>query len=199
MILTNSIDPILFKESIEKNNFLIVDNFFKDYVCFLLCKRMQLETKFQDFYRDYQIINYNSQDKFTNDLSIELEYKFKHLKFLRAWSVIYNNEGSGTDFHVDPGSDITLNTWVTPDNSMKDNLKNGLILSKTFYEGDNINGIPKESGKINLNETINIPYKFNRAIFFKSNLLHKTNQVLTKKGHENKRVNYTMLFKTSAL
>ena len=194
MILTNLVDQTAFHNTLEKYNYVVVDNFFKDYICFFLCRRMQLERNFQDIYADYQNNSYDLKDRFTHDLSVELETCYK-LKFIGAWSNIYNNKGLGTGLHVDPNADITLNAWVTPDNSIIDQNKNGLVLSKTFYNGKHNLGEPDEYYKLNKNEFVLVPYKFNRAIFFKSNLLHKTNGVQTHDGDLNKRVNYTMLFK----
>tara|TARA_A100000172_G_scaffold13076_1_gene6846 strand:- start:696 stop:1313 length:618 start_codon:yes stop_codon:yes gene_type:complete len=194
MILTNRVNPLIFEETFDKFNYVIIDNFFKDYVCFFLCKRMQLERSFQDIYADYQNNSYGLEDTFTKDLAAELESHYA-LKFLGAWSNIYNNKGLGTGMHVDPNADVTLNAWVTPDDSIIDKNKNGLILSKTFYTGSHSYGEPDEYFKLNPNEFIQIPYKYNRAIFFKSNLLHKTIGVHTHEGNLNKRVNYTVLFK----
>ena len=39
-----------------------------------------------------------------------------------------------------------------------------------------------------------ISYKSNRAIFFNGSYFHKTNQVSMKKGYENMRISYTLLF-----
>lgn len=193
MILTNQFNPLIFEETFDKYNYVIIDNFFKDYVCFFLCRRMQLERNYEDIYADYQNNNYGLDDSFTKDLAAELESKYP-FKFIRAWSNIYNNKGLGTGMHVDPDADITLNAWVTPDDSIIDKDKNGLILSKTFYNGSHNLGEPDEYYKLNPNEFIQIPYKFNRAIFFKSKMLHKTVGVNTHAGDLNKRVNYTMLF-----
>jgi hypothetical protein len=41
---------------------------------------------------------------------------------------------------------------------------------------------------------ITIPYRSNRAVIFDSDLFHETDIIHFKKGHENRRINITLLF-----
>lgn len=196
MSLINNINTESFNKELRDKKFVVVDNFLKDYVCYLICRRMQLEKNFQDYYKDYQNINFDITDQFTKDLSDQIIQQYNLLKrFERAWSNIYNTKGLGTDLHVDPGSDLTMNVWVTPTESIVDVDKNGLILSTTYYDGDHDLGEPQEFIEKNKMNFTHIPYKYNRAIFFQSKLLHKTSGVETLDGPFHRRVSYTMLFR----
>jgi hypothetical protein len=105
----------------------VVDNIFKDYVLNILRLRMQLADKFDHYYKEYKSISYGYEDSLTNDLAKEISKKFKLDKFKTAWSFIYDNNSKGVDFHADP-SNTNVNVWVTPNESIEDNSKNGLLI-----------------------------------------------------------------------
>jgi hypothetical protein len=85
---------------------------------------MQLADKFDHYYKEYKSISYGYEDSLTNDLAKEISKKFKLDKFKTAWSFIYDNNSKGVDFHADP-SNTNVNVWVTPNESIEDNSKNG--------------------------------------------------------------------------
>ena len=179
----------------------VVDNIFKDYVLNILRLRMQLADKFDHYYKEYKSISYGYEDSLTNDLAKEIPKKFKLDKFKTAWSFIYDNNSKGVDFHADP-SNTNVNVWVTPNESIEDNSKNGLLIcdvkppkkwTREQYNGNLNNCVDKFLKKQNYN-MYKIEYRYNRAIFFNGALFHKTDDVRTKDGIYNKRVSYTMLF-----
>jgi len=179
----------------------VVDNIFKDYVLNILRLRMQLADKFDHYYKEYKSISYGYEDSLTNDLAKEISKKFKLDEFKTAWSFIYDNNSKGVDFHADP-SNTNVNVWVTPNESIEDNSKNGLLIcdvkppkkwTREQYNGNLNNCVDKFLKKQNYN-MYKIEYRYNRAIFFNGALFHKTDDVRTKDGIYNKRVSYTMLF-----
>ena len=179
----------------------VVDNIFKDYVLNILRLRMQLADKFDHYYKEYKSISYGYEDSLTNDLAKEISKKFKLDKFKTGWSFIYDNNSKGVDFHADP-SNTNVNVWVTPNESIEDNSKNGLLIcdvkppkkwTREQYNGNLNNCVDKFLKKQNYN-MYKIEYRYNRAIFFNGALFHKTDDVRTKDGIYNKRVSYTMLF-----
>jgi hypothetical protein len=127
-------------------------------------------------------------------------------QFDRAWAFIYNNESGGVPVHADPAA-INLNFWVTPDSSM--NLKpgfNGLDIWKIYPPADWDYGRYNSQSPISrkrvdafLNENapslVSIEYKFNRVVVFDSMFFHQSNPVSSKPGYENRRINYTLLYK----
>jgi len=179
----------------------VVDNIFKDYVLNILRLRMQLADKFDHYYKEYKSISYGYEDSLTNDLAKEISKKFKLDKFKTAWSFIYDNNSKGVDFHADP-SNTNVNVWVTPNESIEDSSKNGLLIcdvkppkkwTREQYNGNLNNCVDKFLKKQNYN-MYKIEYRYNRAIFFNGALFHKTDDVRTKDGIYNKRVSYTMSF-----
>ena len=172
------------------DSIIIVDDILDNSVVNFLRLRMQTSKKFEDYYSDYAAINYTyDNDSLTADLSDELINKFKLNNFKRAWSFIYNNKAKGVDFHADP-SNLNVNIWVTPEQSLLDNTKNGLLIVnkkppndwvREKWNGNKDNCINKFLQK-EKHEVSKINYKCNRAVFFDGALFHATNGVSTKDG-----------------
>ena len=184
------------------NNIVVVDNLLNDHVVGYLRLRMQTADYFHDNYDDYQAINYFSKDDLlTNILAEEMSKKFKLDKFERAWSFIYNNNTQGVGFHADP-SNINVNIWVTPNESIEDYSKNGLLICNKKPPKDwtreqwngNKDGCIDEFLQKEKISVLRVNYRCNRAVIFDGALFHKTDNVKTKDGNFNKRVSYTMLF-----
>jgi hypothetical protein len=189
-------------EKLITGQIVVIDNFFSEYFLNILFNRMIHEKKFNDDYFDYKANDYTLDDNVTAKIVSELNTcnLFKN-KFQRAWSFVYNNEAKGVGLHSDP-SNFNINVWVTPDKSMKDTKKNGLIIYKLKpligwnreqWNGNQDNCI---DNLINFNkpEFLTIPYKCNRAIIFDGMFFHETNDVSVLPGFDNRRVSYTMLF-----
>lgn len=120
--------------------------------------------------------------------------------FQQGWFFIHDNKCPGVGVHADPAN-VNINIWLTPDESVQDWTKNGLIVhnkvppkSWSFEDyntdGDRIRRFLKQS---NAKKTI-VSYKYCRMILFNSRLFHSTNGVHMKPGPENKRINMSLLF-----
>ena len=184
------------------DSIIIVDDILDNSVVNFLRLRMQTAKEFEDHYRDYAAINYTyNNDKFTADLSNELINRFKLNDFKRAWSFIYDNIAKGVGFHADPSS-VNVNIWVTPEKSLLDKTKNGLLIVNKKPPDDwireqwngNKDGCIDKLLQKEKHEVTRIDYKCNRAVFFDGALFHATDDVSTKYGDYNRRVSYTMLF-----
>jgi len=156
-----------------------------------------------------EIYNYLEDEGFSPDnyrvvkdalSSIEYE-SFKLNDFKRAWSFIYDNIAKGVGFHADPSS-VNVNIWVTPEKSLLDKTKNGLLIVNKKPPDDwireqwngNKDGCIDKLLQKEKHEVTRIDYKCNRAVFFDGALFHATDDVSTKYGDYNRRVSYTMLF-----
>jgi hypothetical protein len=181
----------------------IWDNFFTD-ECLKILRHRVLYGKHVDYqYDGYTAVDYFKNEDYLSELiAKELCSKIKLPPFQRAWSFVYNHKTKGVKLHCDP-SLINLNVWVSTDKAIKNKSKNGLNIYKikppqhwtrADWSGDRnrINSLEYiKSKKI---KPIKVPYKSNRAIFFDGAYFHNSNGVSMKKGFENKRISYTMLF-----
>lgn len=200
-MMTNLLNDKLIIKPISDKIFL-VDNILNEHVIGYLRLRMEFTNTFDDYYKDYQAINYlPGKDFVTDSLEKEMSAKFKLNNFQRAWSFIYNNFSNGVQFHADP-SNINVNIWLTPEESIEDFSKNGLLIcnkkppknwSREQWNGNKDGCIDKFLQEEKA-EILKINYRYNRGIFFDGSLFHKTDSVKTKNESFNRRVSYTMLF-----
>ena len=176
--------------------YVVIDNFLREDVCEYFQNYMLECDNFNHIYADYKAVDIIDIPQLTEDFSNI--FIFKNKKFLRSWSFIYENIARGVLPHADPAN-INVNVWVTPDHCILDKEKNGLSIWTTEapkewswheYNADN----KKIEDFLKNKKFINVKYKYNRAIIFKSKYFHSTSEVSTKDGHENKRINYTFLF-----
>ena len=157
-----------------------------------------------DIYEDYYSLNF-SPDRLRHPLLSAiitgLETRFPFLgRFDRGWAFVYDNNANGVTPHADPAC-YNVNLWVTPDSSVEDPEKNGLILydikpppTWTWREyNTDVKLIRKYLEYTNSKKTI-IPYACNRLLIFNSKYFHETNKVSMKHGSGNRRVNYTFMF-----
>jgi len=201
-------------ETYEKDRVVVIDNFLVGDCADRLRKFFLFFNNIDDYYPDYGAINLsknNSQIWFPLLTNITEECKelmpfLQGKQFDRAWAFIYNNESGGVPVHADPAA-ININFWVTPDSSM--NLKegfNGLDIWKIYPPADwgygNYNSQNPVSRKRvdsflseNAPSKVRIEYKFNRVVIFDSMFFHQSNPVSSKPGYENRRINYTFLYK----
>lgn len=96
---------------------------------------------------------------------------------------------------------INANFWVVPEDANMDKSTGGLVVygvdAPLGWDFHTYNGRPdiiKSFLKEQDAKAIYIPYKQNRAMIFNSDLFHNTAEVRFKPGHENKRINITMLY-----
>lgn len=193
------------KTFMENDGIVVVDNFFQEDVCVVL--------------RDYALINYQvgmrykrgydvndfpkvSNLTLSNIIGKKLEETFPFLgEFLRSWYVRHDYHTGGVDFHVDPPpSQITVNFWVTPNESFPDiNNTNGLHIWKENSEEVNrvfYSNLDKELLKSHFNDRyrITIPYRFNRVTFFNSHYFHSSQNGVSYTSWKDRKVNYAFLF-----
>jgi hypothetical protein len=201
-------------ETYKKDKVVVIDDFLDPACAERLRKFFLFFNNIDDYYPDYGAINLSkgsSQIWFPLLTNITEECK-ERMPFLgdrqfdRGWAFIYNNESGGVPVHADPAA-INLNFWVTPDSGM--NLKegfNGLEIWKIYPPADwayeNYNSRrPDSANRVasflseNAPSRVSIEYKFNRVVIFDSMFFHKSNPVSSKPGYENRRINYTFLYK----
>jgi hypothetical protein len=182
------------KEFIE-NGFCVIDNILKKEFCERLQKFMLTINIREDIYNEYAAVNFDKSGKkiwfaLLTNISDELKNKFnflKNLNYQRGWSFIHSNsQNKSVEKHADPGSLITFNIWCTPDECILDNNEkyNGVVIYDTF----NIDETDKCLKKI-------VSYKFNRAVVFDSRKIHESLVARFKDGYENRKINYTFLYK----
>lgn len=196
MNLINNKNWFFYNLLFKLRGYVVIDNFLREDVCEYLRKYMLDNDDYSQIYSDYKAIDIVNIPKLTKNFSnISL---LKNRKFLRSWSFIYDNQARGVLPHADPAS-INVNIWVTPDHSILDKTKNGLTIWNIEPPRDwTWKDYNADRYKINCflenKKSIDVKYKYNRAIIFKSKYFHSTSEVSTKPGHENKRINYTFLF-----
>ncbi len=134
---------------------------------------------------------------------------FKNHPINQIWAYKYdsraknnNSSLSGIGIHADFAA-VNVNFWITPTSANLDPSSGGLVVYdveapkewdfKTYNTDDKkINEeLKKSKGGTNV-----VPYKYNRAVLFNSNLFHETDKYQFKDGYENRRINVTMLFGT---
>ena len=186
-------------------NYIIIDDFFPDEICTELREKSLNAKEYTQKYWDYKALDFdNDNSESLQDISNKYVVPKIPLaeKYLRSWSFVYDNVARGVPPHADP-SFININLWVTPDECVQDHNKNGLRIYKKKapkewtredYNGDNIKSYLKMKSYLKDSKYDRIPYKYNRAIIFKGNTFHSTDNVHMKHGEENRRVNYTFLY-----
>lgn len=191
-------------EELNCRGYVILDNFFNDETCLQMRDFATSIEEECDYYDDYRTIDFDSNDSpfgmkpFAEDHVLPRIDFIEGLNYHRSWATVYEFEGVGVPIHGD-NSDINVNIWITPDESILDKEKNGLIIYDAMpseedtwdsYNRDREYGKRLTEGKP---RTI-IPYKYNRAVVFLGRQLHKTDGVKTLEGIEHHRINYTFLF-----
>ena len=181
---------------------MIIDDFFTKEILSILKTRVLYAKYFDDDYRTYRAIDYYPLQDYITDLIVkEFREKLKILPpFQRAWSFVYNNECSGVRLHADP-SEFNVNIWVSSDESVKNKSLNGLSIYKITpplsWRRNDWNHNPEKAKNYIISKNVKpvkIDYKSNRAVIFNGAYFHQSNKVSMKKGLENRRVSYTMLF-----
>ena len=186
------------------NNYIIIDDFFPDEICTELREKSLNAKEYTKKYWDYKALDFDNGDSESlQDISNKYVVPKIPLaeKYLRSWSFVYDNVARGVLPHSDP-SFINVNIWVTPDECVEDFNKNGLRIYRKpspitwdklpeDYDGHHSSEI---KSYLKHSKYDRIPYKYNRAIIFKGNTFHSTDNVHMKHGEENRRVNYTFLY-----
>ena len=146
------------------------------------------------------------QEGFGNDLLLQLisELRAALPKVLgphelnQMWGYIYDSTLSGITAHADQAA-VNLNFWITPNEANLDPDSGGLIVytreAPADWDFNEYNSRPKEIEAFARDCPKElIPYRYNRAVMFHSNLIHKTDDFRFKPGLRNRRINITILF-----
>ena len=103
--------------------------------------------------------------------------------------------------HADDAS-ININLWITPDESCKNLENSGLKLYPVAVPKDaSFSDYNNDQNQLNRfisgekeKKQLEVPYRCNRAVIFKSRIIHQTSEYEFYSGYENRRVNITFLF-----
>ena len=184
------------------SNYIIIDNFFPDEICKELRAKTLYSQEYNMKYWDYKSLDFDHPNCLTESLRhISDKYVVPKIplaeKYLRSWSFVYDNVARGVGPHADP-SFINVNIWVTPDECVEDYTKNGLRIYRKHAPKDmpwEVYNDPKNNREfLKKSKYDRIPYRYNRAIIFRGNTFHSTDNVHMKPGQKNRRVNYTFLY-----
>lgn len=149
-----------------------------------------------------------SHDGFYSELlfqiAIELRERFPRIFEDNIWSNFWGfkhdrNHG-GINVHADAAA-VNVNFWLTPDHANLDPETGGLLVwdkhappDWSFQKlNDDTLAIERYLAENN-SKPVRFPYRGNRALIFKSDLFHKTDDIHFDAGYENRRLNVTMLF-----
>ena len=161
---------------IKDDRYFIEDNLFLPEVIDEL-REFALTTDVKDdSYNGYHSINF-TRDSFPldllKDIVISLKSKYKFLgEFSRGWAFVHDNNANGVTPHADPAR-YNINLWVSPNDSVQDPEKNGLILydiqpppSWTWEEYNNDTIMIRKYLEYTKSKKTVIPYACNRLLIF---------------------------------
>ena len=118
----------------------------------------------------------------------------------QAWAFKGIETRAMVDAHADDAA-ITVNFWLTPDAANLDPHGGGLAVCRVpppgswtvgDYESDRqraVTFLAQHPG-----DTVTVPYRQNRAVMFRSRLLHRSDRPEFRNSYENHRINLTLLF-----
>ena len=194
----------------DDKNVMVIDDLLDERLLnqlrgFALTTDFDASKNYMGGYKDYGFEKNNSPIPELDEVVKQIENKypdiFNNLEYERGWFFIYDSECDGVTPHADPAS-FNVNIWLTPNDSVKDSNKNGLIIwdqkrpedwSYQEYNKD-VPKIKQYLKDTKANKRV-IEYKYNRAMIFNSSYFHETNGVSMKDGHWNKRINLVFMFK----
>lgn len=119
----------------------------------------------------------------------------------RFWGFKYDATlGKGINVHADFAL-VNLNFWITPDAYNLDPNSGGLKVYDVPSPKDwHFKAYNEDKDRIyrfleaNKANSVNVPYRCNRAVLFNSAYFHETDQIRFEEGYESRRVNITYLF-----
>jgi tetratricopeptide (TPR) repeat protein len=134
----------------------------------------------------------------------EVRHRFPELlsahPLTQAWAFKSLRTDAAIDAHADDAA-ISLNFWLTPTGANQNPDRGGMVVCRapppadwemTDYEADH--GRAVTFLEQNAASNLKVPYRENRAVLFKSRLLHYSDAPKFASGYENHRINVTMLF-----
>ncbi len=137
------------------------------------------------------------------ELLVALGDAFDGYQLADWWAFVYDAKLPGTDIHGDD-ADFSLNLWITPDSANLDPSTGGLVVwdkaapsdwSYSDYNsgGERVSRFLRDQAA----ESHVIPYRENRAVLFKGQLFHRTDDFTFAPGFANRRRSVTFLFRRS--
>jgi tetratricopeptide (TPR) repeat protein len=118
----------------------------------------------------------------------------------QAWAFKGLNAQAAVDVHADDAA-VSVNFWITPSEANLAPGHGGLVVCRTpppddwqirDYEADRERIVTFLAQKTA--DSLVVPYRQNRAVFFRSRLFHHSDRPKFASGHENHRINLTLLY-----
>jgi tetratricopeptide (TPR) repeat protein len=117
-----------------------------------------------------------------------------------AWAMTYDSTMDSAGIHADDAV-VNVNFWITPDEANLDPGSGGLLVwdvpaprDADFAKFNSEQPRVREFLARNHAKSITVPYRGNRVVIFDSELYHKSETIRFRDGHENRRINVTMLY-----
>ena len=134
----------------------------------------------------------------------ELRKRFPELlgeyPLTQAWAFKAVDASAAVDVHADDAA-ITVNFWVTPTEANLEPGRGGLAVCRVPPPADwQLEGYDADQERIvtflgqNAGDTLNIPYRQNRAVLFESRLFHRSDVPRFVETYETHRVSVTLLY-----
>ncbi len=127
---------------------------------------------------------------------------FKDHRLTQSWSFKHDSARRGLGMHADAAA-VNVNFWVTPDEANLDPASGGLLVwDKEAPQDWNFKeyNSEKNRGKIQAfleqsgAQMVRVPYRYNRAVIFNSDLFHETDDVKFRDDYLSRRINITLLY-----
>lgn len=133
------------------------------------------------------------------EIRIALESHFPRLAIASIWAYRYRSNGATAKPHADDG-DISVNLWITPDRHCRQKAMGGLHIWNSEAPSNYFAAAPGDKMPL-LHATAYdraagevVAYRYNRAVVFKSRLVHQTQPYSFDETHEGRRMNVTFSF-----
>jgi tetratricopeptide (TPR) repeat protein len=118
----------------------------------------------------------------------------------QAWAFKGLKSQAAVEAHADDAA-VSVNFWITPTKANLDPAHGGLVVCLAPPPGDwEIKDYDADQARIvtfleqNAGSSLIAPYRQNRAVLFRSRLFHYSDQPQFAPGHENHRINLTLLY-----
>jgi tetratricopeptide (TPR) repeat protein len=139
-----------------------------------------------------------------DEVARKLERIIHGQRLANLWCFKHGHKGAGVKPHADEAS-VTVSLWLTPDEANQDPESGGLIIYDKLHPKDwdfhSLNTYRNESWvqeriaeELRGVEATRIPYKYNRAVIFRSARFHQTEPFTFVDDYVSRRMNVTMVF-----
>lgn len=125
---------------------------------------------------------------------------FRHHRLRQMWVYKYDSRMEGIGLHADSAA-VNVNFWLTPESANLDPDSGGLVIHRceapldwSFRSFNEDETAIADYIRTHSHGTMTVPYRFNRAIIFHSDLFHATDRFRFRDRYEDRRLNVTMLF-----